>query len=110
MKTDLSPSFDPRNKVVSFRLSDNEYEFASDYCKSSGFRGMSMLARSAFLAYIPQSSDRKNNQDDPAILQAELKTLHSELARLIDSLSKIREHIAIEQRPEELAIAADNVA
>ena len=110
MKTELSHSFDPRNKVVSFRLSDNEYEFASDFCKASGFRGMSMLARSAFLAYIPQSTEHNVHQDDPAMLQAELKTLYSELARLIASLSKIREHIATDERPSELALAADNVA
>ena len=110
MKTDLSSSFDPRNKVVSFRLSDNEYEFANDFCKASGFRGMSMLARSAFLAYLPQSAEHGAHQDDPAILQAELKTLHSELARLIASLGKIREHIAPEERPAELMLAADNVA
>ena len=110
MKTDLSSSFDPRNKVVSFRLSDNEYEFASDFCKSSGFRGMSMLARSAFLAYLPQNADRPMHQDDPAVLQNELKTLHAELARLIASLSKIREHIIPDERPSEVAMTADNVA
>jgi hypothetical protein len=110
MKTELSHSFDPRNKVVSFRLSDNEYEFASDFCKASGFRGMSMLARSAFLAYLPQASEHTVHQDDPAMLQAELKTLYSELARLIASLSKIREHIATDERPAELALTADNVA
>jgi hypothetical protein len=112
MKTDFSPGFDPRNKVVSFRLSDNEYEFASDFCKASGFRGMSMLARSAFLAYLPASSERNAHQDDPAILQAELKTLHSELARLIASLGKIREHIATQERPSELEMAmpADHIA
>lgn len=109
MRTDLSHSFDPRNKVVSFRLSDNEYEYASEFCKASGFRGMSMLARSAFLAYLPQSNGQPVHQDDPAILQAELKTLYSELARLIASLSKIREHIATDERSPELAMAADNV-
>jgi hypothetical protein len=109
MKTDIAPSFDPRNKVVSFRLSDNEYEFASDFCKASGFRGMSMLARSAFLAYLPQTAEKHNHQDDPAILQAELRTLHSELARLIASLSKIREHIVTEDRPEEVPMTNDRV-
>jgi hypothetical protein len=113
MKTDLSPSFDPRNKVVSFRLSDNEYEFASDFCKASGFRGMSMLARSAFLAYLPQTADRTLQQDDPAMLQVELKTLHTELARLIASLSKIQGHLAPEEQasePAPLAMAADHPA
>lgn len=110
MKTDMSPSFDARNKVVSFRLSDNEYEFASDFCKSSGFRGMSMLARSAFLAYLPQSANGETQQDDPTILQSELKSLHSELARLIASLSKIREHIAPDEQRSEMVMQADNVA
>ena len=110
MKSDLSSSFDPRNKVVSFRLSDSEYEFASDFCKASGFRGMSMLARSAFLAYLPESASQYPQHDDPAVLQSELKTLHAELARLIASLSKIREHIRPEERPVELVMTAENVA
>jgi hypothetical protein len=109
MKTDLSSSFDPRNKVVSFRLSDSEYDFASDFCRASGFRGMSMLARSAFLAYLPQSSNQSAPPDDPAILQSELKTLHAELARLIASLSKIREHIRPEERGD-VALTAEHVA
>ena len=109
MKSEFAPSFDARNKVVSFRLSDNEYEYATDFCKASGFRGMSMLARSAFLAYLPQSSDGRV-QDDPAMLQAELKTLHSELARLIASLSKISEHIVPEEHQSGSAMAANNVA
>jgi hypothetical protein len=111
MKTDLSPSFDPRNKVVSFRLSDNEYEFASDFCKASGFRGMSMLARSAFLAYLPQTGERPLHQDDPAMLQVELKTLHSELARLIASLSKIQGHLSPDEgQQSERAMTADQSA
>jgi hypothetical protein len=107
MKTDLSSTFDTRNKVVSFRLSDSEYAVASDFCKASGFRGMSMLARSAFLAYLPDSANRGNHQDDPALLQTELKALHSEVARLIASLSRIREHITPEERPNELSLTAD---
>lgn len=110
MKTHLSSSFDPRNKVVSFRLSDSEYELASDFCKASGFRGMSMLARSAFLAYVPHSADEHPHQDDAAVLQSELKSLHSELARLIASLSKIREHIRPDERGNDLALSAENVA
>lgn len=107
MKTDLSVTFDSLNKVVSFRLSDNEYNFASDFCKNSGFRGMSMLARSAFLAYLPRGTEHRV-QNDPIVLQAELRTLHAELTRLIASLSKIREHIAMNEAPDNLALAADN--
>lgn len=110
MKNDSPSNFDPRNRVISFRLSDQEYEFASDFCKASGFRGMSMLARSAFLAFLPQRIDPKVNQEDPAVLQAELRTLHSELARLIDSFSKFKENIAVENRPHDLAMTADQVA
>jgi hypothetical protein len=105
MKTDLSSSFDPRNKVVSFRLSDSEYELASQFCKATGFRGMSMLARSAFLAYVPQSAEQTPHHDDPAVLQTELRTLHSELARLIASLSKIREHMRPEEHANGLTLA-----
>jgi hypothetical protein len=100
MKADLSPGLDPRNKVVSFRLSDGEYELAQDFCKASGYRGMSMLARSAFLAYMPDKADG-NFEDDPILLQAELKSLHMELAKLIASLSKIRQHLASENQNSE---------
>jgi hypothetical protein len=110
MKTDLSSSFDPRNKVVSFRLSDSEYELASDFCKSGGFRGMSMLARSAFLAYLPQSGDNGQlKEEGPAMLQVELRNVHSELARLIASLSKIREQIRPEEERAEFSMSAANV-
>jgi hypothetical protein len=110
MKTDFSSSFDPRNKVVSFRLSDSEYELASDFCKSGGFRGMSMLARSAFLAYLPQpGTDGQVKDEDPAVLQAELRTLHSELARLIASLSRIREQIQPDQERAEFSMSAANL-
>jgi hypothetical protein len=100
MKLDDPHGFDPRNKVVSFRLSDGEYELAQEFCKASGYRGMSMLARSAFLAYMPHKPEN-GVEDDPALLQTELKSLHMELAKLIASLSKIRQHLAPESHAPE---------
>jgi hypothetical protein len=100
MKLETSSSFDPKNKVISFRLSDAEYELASDFCKASGYRGMSMLARSAFLAFLPQEYAHRHQQDDPAALRGELKLLHAELARLISSLNKIQEQIGTDVADE----------
>ena len=71
---------------------------------------MSMLARSAFLAYLPEGSEDRAHQEDPHVLRAELRTLHSELARLIASLSRIREHIATGDGQNQLSMGADNSA
>jgi hypothetical protein len=90
-KVNLASAFDPRNKVVSFRLSDGEYAMAQEFCKAGGFRGMSMLARSAFLAYLPANSDGLS--EDPTVLRSELRSLHLELSRLISSLSRIRQQL-----------------
>lgn len=109
MKTDATHSFDARNKVVSFRLSDNEYELASEFCKASGFRGMSMLARAAFLAYLPQPGELSNGHEDPVRVQAELRNLHGELDRLISSLSRIQRQMTPDEKPVALAMAAEQL-
>jgi hypothetical protein len=99
MKADLTSNFDPRNKVISFRLSDGEYAMAQEFCKASGFRGMSMLARSAFLAYMPANPE--GFSEDPAALRSELRSLHLELSRLISSLSRIRQQLLPESSAPE---------
>ncbi len=99
-KVDLASSFDPRNKVISFRLSDVEYATAQEFCKAGGFRGMSMLARTAFLAYMPANADA-GFAEDPAALRSELRSLHLELSRLISSLSRIRQQLLPESATPE---------
>lgn len=109
MKSDMPGNVDLRTKVVSFRVSDSEYEIASEFCKNGGFRGMSMLARSAFLAYVPQAAGEAEHPK-AEVLQSELKVLHSELARLINSLSRISGGIPSEPSPSEINLQTEETA
>lgn len=109
MKSAAAESLDLRSKVVSFRISDSEYEIASEFCKNGGFRGMSMLARSAFLAYVPQSAGELE-QPNPAVLRSELKVLHSELARLIKSLARLSEKVPSEITSSDVDAQIEEVA
>ena len=42
---------DPKNKTISFRLSDQEYTVAEQICREQNFESMSHFARCAMLAY-----------------------------------------------------------
>jgi hypothetical protein len=45
------PIRDPKNKTISFRLSDHEYALAEQICREQNFQSMSNFARCAVLAY-----------------------------------------------------------
>jgi Arc/MetJ-type ribon-helix-helix transcriptional regulator len=50
----------PKNKTISFRLSDHEYTLAEQICREQEFQSMSDFARCAVLAYsepAPGSGD-----------------------------------------------------
>jgi hypothetical protein len=42
---------EPKNKTISFRLSDQEYTVAEQICREQSFESMSHFARCAVLAY-----------------------------------------------------------
>lgn len=42
---------EPKNKTISFRLSDQEYTMAEQICHEQSFQSMSHFARCAVLAY-----------------------------------------------------------
>ena len=94
VNTALSTSIDSRNKVVSFRLSDSEYALAQELCKACGYRGMSVLARSALLSFKPLNDTASDSETQtPEFLQARLRCLVLELSQLIASLSDLREDL-----------------
>jgi hypothetical protein len=94
VNTEFSTSFDSRSKVISFRLSDSEYAVAQELCKAYGYRGMSVLARSALLSFKPLSeSAMDSDAQTPEYLQARLRCLVLELSQLIASLSDLREDL-----------------
>jgi hypothetical protein len=92
LKTDSEHRHDSRSKVVSFRISDAEYESAMALCRTYGYRGLSGLARSAFLAFRPRAevAAQKNNAltQNPGIEHYQLRTLLAELNHLISSLQR----------------------
>jgi hypothetical protein len=102
LKTDLEPRHDSRSKVVSFRISDAEYESALALCRTYGYRGLSGLARSAFLAFRPRAEITAQKFDPftqhPGLEQYQLRTLLTELNHLIASLQSIQE--ALPGKPE----------
>jgi hypothetical protein len=70
-------------KMVSFRLSSAEYEAALAACRAHGFRSMSMLARSAFLAFSPGQNSQSLPYDIELIeIRQRLEYLTGELNRL----------------------------
>jgi hypothetical protein len=95
LKTDLEQRHDSRSKVVSFRISDAEYESAMALCRTYGYRGLSGLARSAFLAFRPRAEIASQKADpliqQPGIEHYQLGTLLTELSHLIASLQGIQE-------------------
>ncbi len=70
---------------------------------------MSMLARAAFLAYLPHSSG-ESHPANPAMLQSELEILHSEVAHLINSLSRFQGHFKLDETSAESSFEEEKMA
>lgn len=78
--------FNPRSRVVSFRLSEEEYEGLLEICLSHGARSISDFARLATCRYLRGDAD--DGRESLSLVVRELKTevtrLDSELKRLAD--------------------------
>jgi len=73
----------PKNKTISFRLSDHEYTVAEQICREQQFQSMSDFARCAVLAY----SENPPGTVDAAEL-AGMKRRVDAVMRQIDELTK----------------------
>jgi hypothetical protein len=71
-----------KTKMVSFRLSPTEYEAALATCRAHGFKNMSRLARSAFLAFSPGQNSQANYGNELADIRQRVQYLTDELNRL----------------------------
>jgi hypothetical protein len=69
-------------KMVSFRLSSAEYEAALASCRAHGFRSMSLLARSAFLAFSPEQHSQISYENELTDIRRRLESVTVELNRL----------------------------
>ena len=74
---------EPKNKTISFRLSDQEYTVAEQICRNQSFDSMSHFARCAVLAY----SENPPGTVDAAELTA-MKRRVDEVMRQIAELTK----------------------
>lgn len=70
----------PRSKMISVRLSEDEYHELRDMCASHEARSVSEMARKAMQTILGQASGRS---DDPALLNLRVQELLSHVS-LID--------------------------
>ncbi len=73
------PQKNSKSKMVSFRLSSAEYEAAAAACRTHGFRSMSLLARTAFLAFSPGQHTQATYESELAEIRRRLKYVTDEL-------------------------------
>lgn len=89
------PVFKPRNRLVNFRLSEEEFDRLRASCSLNGARSLSDFARAAVLRSVaglqiaddsaPSSSpDTRVSQIDRKVVELESRV--TELLRLMDSL------------------------
>ena len=78
------PSVDNRNRMISFRLSVEEYEKFRELCFNTGIRSLSEMARVAintFLNQTPQAMVQTSLDVRISELEAKLQRLSQELKR-----------------------------
>jgi len=76
----------PRNRLVYFRVSEDEYQRFNELCVSTGSRSISDLARSAMQSMMQESSD-KGETDRVSQKLAALETLMNELHHKVHQIA-----------------------
>jgi hypothetical protein len=90
----------PRNRLVNFRLSQDEFERLRSACLESGARSISDFARSAVLVSMDQragpgaSSETRVSQLDQKVADVEDRV--GQLLNLIEATSSNRAPVAVE--------------
>ncbi|MFN7933638.1 MAG: hypothetical protein U0R19_09935 [Bryobacteraceae bacterium] len=81
------PVFQPRNRLVNFRLSEEEFEKLRASCSLYGARSLSDFARAAVMRSVTGGSQTKE-APDPTIDSKvnDLESRVGELSRLVESL------------------------
>ena len=74
----------PRNRLVYFRVSQDEYERYNHVCEATGSRSMSDLARSAMQSLVRNDSKQDDHITEKLTL---IETLVNELNRKVNKLS-----------------------
>lgn len=82
------PVFKPRNRLVNFRLSEEEFEKLRASCSLYGARSLSDFARAAVMRSVTGGSHSSSDTADPGIDRKmnDLESRIGELSRLVESL------------------------
>ncbi len=80
----------PRNRIVYFRVSEDEFDEVSRACQATGARSISELARSAMIHMIetPQQNPRNHLFDKLTVLENMVASLNDRVHQLTMILSR----------------------
>ncbi|MBI3681357.1 MAG: hypothetical protein HY235_13310 [Acidobacteria bacterium] len=87
------PVFKPRNRLVNFRLSEEEFEKLRASCSLYGARSLSDFARAAVMRSVANGSPGEMEEPEPKLTHIDrkvndLESRVGELVRLIDVLRR----------------------
>lgn len=82
------PVFKPRNRLVNFRLSEEEFEKLRASCSLYGARSLSDFARAAVMRSVGGANGVTGESTDPTLDSkvTDLESRVGELSRLVESL------------------------
>jgi len=78
-----------RNRIVVFRLSQDEYRSLKEACESRGARNLSDFTRSEVLATLHAGTLAEHLTRRFALIEAQIATMQSAIARLDQSLEGV---------------------
>lgn len=98
----------PRNRLVNFRLSENEFESLRAACLALGARSISDFARSAVLEKMSQHQPPASDMDNKRVVQLDHKVaeLETRVGQLLNLLAATGTSVAPETAETEIAAAA----
>jgi hypothetical protein len=85
-----------KNKIISLRLSEEEYESLKLVYSSRGVRSLSEFARDAMHRVVGEPTNRPNLQDHVQLLAGRVALLEGEVARLSRAVAL---EVAAEETP-----------
>src|SRR5690242_16265850 len=94
----------PRNRIVYFRVSEDEFHRFHDICQSTGARSISDLARFAMQSLIQDGASDRPPQvfDKLTSLETMVNDLNRKINLLTESLGKSYSHEALSRKVPEL--------
>ena len=73
------PVFKPRDRIVIFRLTQDEYDSLVTVCQKRGARNLTDFTRSEVLASIARELQSNARASEPKVLDEKLDSLQSEI-------------------------------